>query len=89
MPSVLSWLEYKSGLALRAGLAGLTMVVTALVTQMNDAGRLRIIDETGSSIDRNYRDLTQFSQESFLLSMQRAQDENDVAATKALYGMAP
>ena len=65
----------------------LTMVVTALVTQMNDAGRLRIIDVTGSDIDRNYRDLAQFSQESYLLSMQRAKDENDVAATKALYGI--
>lgn len=68
-------------------LKSLTMVVTALVTQMNDAGRLRIIDATGSDIDRNYRDLAQFSQESYLLSLQRAKDENDVAATKALYGI--
>jgi hypothetical protein len=65
----------------------LTMVVTALVTQMNDAGRLRIIDATGSDIDRNYRDLAQFSQESYLLSMQRAKDENDVMVTRALYGI--
>jgi len=65
----------------------LTMVVTALVTQMNDAGRLRIIDATGSDIDKNYRDLTQFSQESYLLSMQRAKDENDVMVTRALYGL--
>lgn len=68
-------------------LKNLTMVVTALVTQMNDAGRLRIIDATGSDIDRNYRDLAQFSQESYLLSLQRAKDENDIAATRALYGL--
>ena len=65
----------------------LTMVVTALVTQMSDAGRLRIIDETGSDIDRNYRDLAQFSQQSYLLSLQRAKDENDVMVTRALYGI--
>jgi hypothetical protein len=68
-------------------LKNLTMVVTALVTQMNDAARLRIIDATGSDIDRNYRDLAQFSQESYLLSLQRAKDENDVATTRALYGL--
>jgi len=65
----------------------LTTVITALLTQMNDAARLRIIDETGSDIDKNYRDLSQFSQQSYLLSIQRAQDENDVQATMALYGI--
>ena len=65
----------------------LALVVTALVTQMNDAGRLGLIDQTGSDIDRNYRDLAQFSQETYLVSLQRAQDANDVAVTKALYGV--
>jgi hypothetical protein len=83
MSAVLSGIVSQS----QQNLKSLVMVVTALVTQMSDAGRLRIINETGGSIDRNYHDLTQFSQESFLLSMQRAQDENDVAATKALYGV--
>jgi hypothetical protein len=63
------------------------MVVTSLLTQMGDAGRLQIIDETGDDIDRNYRDLAQFSQECFLLSMQRARDANDIAVTRALYGI--
>jgi hypothetical protein len=65
----------------------LTTVITSLVTQMNDAARLKIIDETGADIDRNYRDLAQFSQQSYLLSMQRARDENDVEATQTLYGI--
>jgi len=68
-------------------LKNLVMVVNALITQMNDAGRLRIIDETGAGIDRNYTDLQQFSQQSFLLSLQRSRDADDVAATKALYGI--
>jgi hypothetical protein len=85
MTAVLSGIVSQSA----QNLKNLVMVVTALVTQMNDAGRLRIIDETGRSIDQNYRDLAQFSQQSYLMSMQRAQDENDVAATMALYGVGP
>jgi hypothetical protein len=65
----------------------LTTVITALLTQMNDAGRLRIIDETGRDIDKNYRDLSQFSQQTYLLSLQRAKDENDVETTEAMYGI--
>ncbi|HET6256684.1 MAG TPA: conjugal transfer protein TraI [Puia sp.] len=65
----------------------LTVVVTSLLTQMGDAARLRLIDETSGDIDRNYMDLTQFSQQNFLLSLQRAKDANDIAATRALYGI--
>ena len=65
----------------------LTTVITALVTQMDDAGRLRMIDETGGDIDKNYRDLAQFSQETYMLSMQRARSEDDVATVRALYGV--
>jgi hypothetical protein len=65
----------------------LTVVVTSLLTQMGDAARLQLIDETGSDIDRNYSDLAQFSQQNMLLSLQRARDANDIAVTKALYGI--
>jgi hypothetical protein len=68
-------------------ITALAQVITALLTQMDDAGRLRLIDQAGSGIDRNYQDLAQFSQETYLLSLQRAQDANDVAVTKALYGI--
>jgi hypothetical protein len=63
------------------------MVIKSFVTQMADADRLRIIDEAGGSIDRNYGDLQLFYQRNLTLSLERAQDENDVAATKALYGL--
>jgi hypothetical protein len=65
----------------------LTLVVTSLLTQMGDAARLRLIDETGVGIDRNYSDLAQFSQQNYLLSIQRARDASDIAATRALYGL--
>jgi hypothetical protein len=78
-----------SGIASQSAqnLERLTMVITTLVTQMDDAGRLRIIDDTGAAIDKNYSDLAQFSQQSFLQSIQRSKDANDIAATRALYGI--
>jgi len=87
--------EVSHALAVLAGIANqsaqniqrLTLVVTSLLTQMSDAGRLRLIDETGSEIDRNYSDLVEFSQQSFLLSLQRARDADDIAVTRALYGI--
>ena len=87
--------EVSHAYAVLTGIAGqsvqnikrLTLVVTSLLTQMGDAARLRLIDETGSDIDRNYTDLAVFSQQNFLLSLQRAKDVNDIAVTKALYGI--
>ena len=65
----------------------LSMVVTSLLTQMDDAARLQLIDEIGNDIDRDYMDLAQLSQQYFLLSLQRAKDVEDMAITKALYGI--
>ena len=65
----------------------LEMVITALVTQMSDGSRLRIIDAAGSRIDQNYSDLHQFTQQNILLSMQRATDANDLQEVKLLYGL--
>jgi len=87
--------EIGQALSVLAGIASqsaqnikqLTLVITSLLTQMGDAGRLRLIDETGSGIDRNYTALAEFGQQNFLLSLQRAKDANDIAATRALYGI--
>jgi hypothetical protein len=87
--------ELSHALSVLSGIAGqsaqnisrLTVVIKSLLTQMGDAARLKLIDETGSDIDRNYMDLAQFSQQNFLLSLQRAKDANDIAATRALYGI--
>jgi conjugation system TraG family ATPase len=62
-------------------------VINAFVTQMDDAGRLRIIDETDKEIDHNYQDLREFTQENILLSLQRTKDENDLLTIKALYNL--
>jgi len=62
-------------------------VIQAYVTQMDDAGRLRIIDETAAGIDKNYADLRRYEQENSLLSLQRAKDAADIATVKSLYGL--
>ena len=68
-------------------ISALELAIQSLVTRMHDADRLRIIDEAGDGIDKNYADLQEFCQRSVLLSFERAQGQNDVAATKALYGL--
>jgi uncharacterized phage infection (PIP) family protein YhgE len=65
----------------------LEMVITALVTQMGDGSRLRIIDGAGARIDQNYSDLHQFTQQNILLSMQRATDTKDLQEVELLYGL--
>jgi hypothetical protein len=70
-----------------ANFSQLQLVVNAFVTQMPDAGRLQIIDETAGQVDRNYAAMQAFYQQNLLLSLERARDQNDIAATKTLYGL--
>jgi uncharacterized phage infection (PIP) family protein YhgE len=65
----------------------LEMVITALVTQMSDGSRLRIIDGAGARIDQNYSDLHEFTQQNILLSLQRSTDAGDLQEVKQLYGI--
>ncbi|HLZ86412.1 MAG TPA: TraG family conjugative transposon ATPase [Puia sp.] len=65
----------------------LATVITAFATQMDDAGRLRIIDETAAETDRNYTALRSYAQENSLLSLQRARDAADLQTIKTLYGL--
>jgi hypothetical protein len=65
----------------------LATVIKSFVTQMDDAGRLSIINETGAAIDRNYADLQQYTQQNTLLSLQRAKELGDIETVKALYGI--
>ena len=65
----------------------LFLVINAFATQMDDASRLRIIDETNDRIDKNYNDLYQFTQDNILLSLQRAKSEQDLQTIRALYGI--
>jgi hypothetical protein len=63
------------------------LVVNSLATQMDDAARLRIIDQASAGMQRNYNDLQKFNQQNVQLSMQRAQVEGDIQTVKRLYGL--
>jgi conjugation system TraG family ATPase len=65
----------------------ISLVIQSFVTQMDDAGRLAIIDETNRSIDGDFSGLRAFTQQNSLLSLQRARDQNDVLTIKQLYNL--
>lgn len=65
----------------------ITLVINAFITQMSDAQRLKIIDDAGAKMDKNYSDLLQFDQQNEMISLQRSRDANDLAMVKQLYGI--
>ena len=68
-------------------LAQLVMVIESLATQMTDQQRLAIIDGAASGMDKNWRDLEVYTNANELVSLQRAQDENDYQFIKKMYGL--
>lgn len=66
---------------------GLLNIVTAFTTQMDDAARMKIIDDVGNKVYENYSDLQRFNTENEMLSLQRSRDENDAAVVKWMYGL--
>jgi hypothetical protein len=70
-----------------ANIQQLSLVINALVTQMEDGDRLYIIDAAGDRIDKNYSDLRLFTQENILLSLQRSKDQQDLGFVKSLYNI--
>ncbi|MBS1501073.1 MAG: conjugal transfer protein TraI [Bacteroidetes bacterium] len=62
-------------------------VVHANKTQMPDAKRLEIINKAADHMDSNYNDLEQFNTQNEILSLERAQDENEVLTLKQYYGI--
>jgi len=65
----------------------ISLVIQSFITQMDDAGRLIIIDETNRRLDGDFDDLRAFTQQNSLLSLQRARDQNDVLTIKQLYNL--
>jgi len=62
-------------------------VINANKTQMPDAKRMDIINKAADHMDTNYNDLQQFNTQNEMLSLQRAQDENEVTTLKQYYGI--
>jgi hypothetical protein len=63
------------------------LVVNSLVTQMDDAGRIEIINKAASGVQKNYSDLQRFNQQNVQLSLERGSDVNDIETVKKLYGI--
>ena len=63
------------------------LVVNSLVTQMEDASRMEIINQSAIGIQKNYSDLQRFNQQNIQLSLERGKQQNDVESVKKLYGI--
>jgi len=62
-------------------------IIHANKTQMPDAKRMEIINKTADHMDTNYDDIERFNTENEMLSLDRAQDENEVLTLKQYYGI--
>ncbi|HEY9002021.1 MAG TPA: conjugal transfer protein TraI, partial [Mucilaginibacter sp.] len=63
------------------------VVVHANKTQMPDARRLELVNKAADHMDTNYNDLQEFTTQNQMLSIQRAEDENEVLTLKQYYGI--
>lgn len=63
------------------------VVINAFKTQMSDGKRIELINKAADRVDVNLSDLKQFNKQNYLLSIQRAKDENEVAILKKYYGV--
>lgn len=66
---------------------GLLNIVSAFTTQMDDAARMKMIDDVGNKVDEHYSDLQRFNTENEMLSLQRSKDANDAAIVKWMYDL--
>jgi hypothetical protein len=62
-------------------------VINSQKTQMKDEKRLELINAAADHMDTNYNDLQKFNNQNFLLSIQRAKDENEVLTLRRYYGI--
>jgi len=65
----------------------LSLVIGNFLTQMDDASRLKIIDETAGRMDHDYSTLRNIQQQSALLSLQRSKDTHEILFIQQLYGI--
>jgi hypothetical protein len=63
------------------------LVVNGFKTQMTDEQRLELINHASNSLDENYSDLRQFTNQNIKISLQRSRDLADTKSIKALYGI--
>jgi hypothetical protein len=62
-------------------------VISSFATQMSDAERLKIIDETEKAVSENLNDLRSITNQSVMFSLQKAKDETELQSIKNFYGI--
>ena len=66
---------------------GLFLVINAFATQMSDARRLEIINQTADAIEQNLLDVKQFNEQNKMVSIQRATQKGEIDYVRKLYGL--
>jgi hypothetical protein len=61
--------------------------VTAFTTQMSDAERLLMVHKATGGMQKNLNDVRQFNNANMSITLQRAQENNDMEAVQKLYGL--
>lgn len=65
----------------------LLLVVNVFTTQMDDAGRMDMIDHAFIGMEKNYDDLKDFNNQNIQLSLQRAASLNETNTVRKLYSL--
>jgi hypothetical protein len=63
------------------------LVVKAFTTQMSDASRMKLINETENDLQTNYDDLRRFTNFNIKMSLERSAEAGDMQTVKKLYGL--
>jgi hypothetical protein len=63
------------------------LVIQSFQTRMNDAGRLKILEDAAARIEQNYADVRQFNRQNLFLSLRRASSGNQILQIQRLYGI--
>ena len=66
---------------------GVLFVINSFSTQMSDAGRLKIIEQTADKMDEVYADLKGFNTATMMLRFQRLRSGDEIEAIKSVYGI--
>ncbi len=63
------------------------LAVSSFQTQMTDGERLLLVHKASGGLQRNLNDLRQFNNNNMAVTMQRAQEKNDMQTVRQLYGI--
>lgn len=63
------------------------LVIRSFSLQISDAKRIELINVAADELQENYDDMRAFNRQNMQLSLQRAKDQQDVAAIQRLYGI--